>query len=588
MISKGTRVDRYIIEDELGRGGFGSVFLAKDTASGVFVAIKFLHPNVIRDNDAYNAFLDEMINQARLSGNPNIVRILRSVHFTDRQGGHLGMVMEFVDGETLDRTIRNCGLLPDYFAVPIILQALNGLDFAHRSGLLHRDIKPGNIIIDRDGLVKIMDFGLSKLMDEHRSASESARAGSLNYVAPERFGQEPIDVRSDIYSLGATFYEALTGQPPYEIQYGDWKTAEVKHKEGGFPSIRSYYPEHHRALDAVLSEMLDPLPARRYQGCSEIIRDLMPIFMNAIPPPQVGDRIHRLWERTGLLFKAAGPIPVMSGNHADDAGKRNSGSEVPNGRQILANRQANLKSNALVMSLPSAVQKVKEIGLNLKFMGINERFVFVRIMMIVVALGAALFLLWNELGRSSGERRAWSTTILAGDLASYESYLDQFPNGEHSIIAARLAQGLRAVDSLEEKDDFESALDISMINVLVNAPSIRPMNPYEKGFEYRPSGLRDPFKNLLVGRDTKGQDAVGDNLLSVDDIVLFGIVRNKGIFTAMIGLPQGFPFFAKIGDKYADGYLLSITETQIVLRKTHERGVPLMRPRDIIKEITEY
>lgn len=107
------------------------------------------------------------------------------------------------------------------------------------------------------------------------------------------------------------------------------------------------------------------------------------------------------------------------------------------------------------------------------------------------------------------------------------------------------------------------------------------------GFTYSPEGRRDPFKDLLAGRDLKEKNAIGEEQFFIDDLILFGIVKNKTVYTALIGMPQGFPMFAKVGDKFADGYVLSISETQVVLRKTHERGIPLMRPRDITKEITE-
>jgi Tfp pilus assembly protein PilP len=107
------------------------------------------------------------------------------------------------------------------------------------------------------------------------------------------------------------------------------------------------------------------------------------------------------------------------------------------------------------------------------------------------------------------------------------------------------------------------------------------------GFTYNPEGRRDPFKDLLTGRDMRGKTATGEPQVFIDDLVLFGIVKNKTIFTAMIGMPQGFPMFVKVGDKFTDGYVLSITESQVVLRKTHERGIPLIRPRDVVKEITE-
>jgi Tfp pilus assembly protein PilP len=106
-------------------------------------------------------------------------------------------------------------------------------------------------------------------------------------------------------------------------------------------------------------------------------------------------------------------------------------------------------------------------------------------------------------------------------------------------------------------------------------------------FTYNPEGRRDPFKDLLTGREMRERTATGEPQVFIDDLVLFGIVKNKKTYTAMIGMPQGFPMFVIVGDKFADGYVLSITESQVVLRKTHERGIPLIRPRDIIKEITE-
>ena len=106
-------------------------------------------------------------------------------------------------------------------------------------------------------------------------------------------------------------------------------------------------------------------------------------------------------------------------------------------------------------------------------------------------------------------------------------------------------------------------------------------------FTYNPEGRRDPFKDLLAGRDIRERTAAGEPQVFIDDLILFGIVQNNKGFTAMVGMPQGFPMFVKVGDKFTDGYVLSISESQVVLRKTHERGIPLIRPRDIIKEITE-
>lgn len=286
MIYPGLKIGDYVIEDELGRGGFGSVYLAKDERSGQDVAVKFLHPKSLKSDAAQQAFVDEMINQARLSLNPNIVHVVRSIRYKDNQGEYPGMVMEYVDGDPLDLFIHRYGLLPEYLVIPILLQVLNGLDFAHRHNMLHRDIKPGNIIIGRNGLVKIMDFGLSKVVQGSTAASESARAASLNYVAPERLEKQSIDQRTDVYSVGATFYESLTGKPPYDIEAGNWADAKVKHRSGRFAGIRDACENHSAELDGIIRRALDPDPNMRFASCREMMQRLLEIWPRAAVPAQ--------------------------------------------------------------------------------------------------------------------------------------------------------------------------------------------------------------------------------------------------------------------------------------------------------------
>jgi Tfp pilus assembly protein PilP len=117
-------------------------------------------------------------------------------------------------------------------------------------------------------------------------------------------------------------------------------------------------------------------------------------------------------------------------------------------------------------------------------------------------------------------------------------------------------------------------------------PETKEMVSVQTGFTYNHEGRRDPFRDLLAGRG-RGEKPSGGPEILIDDLILFGIVKNQTVYTAMVGLPQGFPMFVKVGDKFTDGFVLSISDSQIVLRKTHERGIPLIRPRDVIKEITE-
>lgn len=278
MISRGQKIGNYVILDELGRGGYGTVYLAEEVRSGARAAIKFLHPKLFRTEESKEAFINEMINQARLSLNPNIVSVIQSLRFVDAQGEHLGMVMEYVEGEPLDLFIQKYGLLPDFVAVPLFIQVLNGLNLAHQNNILHRDIKPGNIMVGKNGVVKIMDFGLSKAVGGTSGASESARAASLNYTAPERLRRRTVDARTDLYSLGVTMYEALTGKPPYDIEPGDWQAATTTHESGTCPGIRESYPHHNQELERIVRKAMRPSPHDRYQSGQELMADLIGVL----------------------------------------------------------------------------------------------------------------------------------------------------------------------------------------------------------------------------------------------------------------------------------------------------------------------
>lgn len=285
MIYQGLMVGDYIINDELGRGGFGSVYLAAHKDTGKDVAIKFLHPKLLKEAKSRQSFLDEMINQARLSICPNIVHVHQSISYVDNQGEHLGMVMEYIDGDPLDLWVERFGLLPHFVAIPLFIQVLKGVGFAHSIGMLHRDIKPGNLLVSRNGMVKVTDFGLSKMIQGVAgAASESARAASLNYVAPERLEKKQIDNRSDIYSLGATFYEALTGNPPYDLGYGDWETAREQHRSGLVKRISDFCDTHPEALNQIVLKALNPEPDMRFHSCEEMNEALLDIWdKNEIP-----------------------------------------------------------------------------------------------------------------------------------------------------------------------------------------------------------------------------------------------------------------------------------------------------------------
>lgn len=462
MIYPGIKIGAYKIEDEIGRGGFGSVYLARDENSGSRVAIKLLHPKILASEDVRQSFIDEMINQARLSLNPNIVHIIKSIRYVDKQGEHLGMVMEYVDGESLDSFIQRYSLLPDYVAVPIFIQVLNGLAFAHRHNILHRDIKPGNILIGRNGLVKIMDFGLSKMVNTSVAASESARAASLNYVAPERLRKQAIDQRTDIYSLGATFYEALTGRPPYEIEPGDWKDAEAKHASGRFASICEFYQGHSRELETIVNKALSSLPDKRYPLCDEMISDLTRLNARLAIPDRADPQFRLIREASERTLKEAGgerapAAPTKASPGGEDAERRlfehakGLGSsesyrdymeKYPTGAFIDEARAAlrELESRPLdsVRDVPAVgtaqPPAAARGGPDIHF-GVKPKWRPPKAAVIALALAAVLGLLaWGIInaGRAS-ERRAdqmsWEAAQKTHTVTSYQWYLDKFPKG---------------------------------------------------------------------------------------------------------------------------------------------------------------
>ncbi|MDY0296010.1 MAG: SUMF1/EgtB/PvdO family nonheme iron enzyme [Acidobacteriota bacterium] len=492
MISKGLKIDSYIIQEELGRGGFGSVYLAIDEGSGMAVAVKFLHPKNFRDQSARQGFIDEMINQARLSSCPNIVSVLRSVRYTDRQGEHLGMMMEYVEGEPLDMFIEKNGLLPDFLAVPIMYQALNGLAFAHGQGMLHRDIKPGNIMVGSNGLVKLMDFGLAKTMETSTSgASESARAASLNYVSPERLARMKIDVRTDIYSLGCSFYEALTGRPPYEIEPGNWSEAQSKHNSGGFKDIRVFYPEHSEALQNLVAMMLQPDRSKRASDCGVLLEGMKPL-LDCLHVPEGASTQH---------------LQILEAARAIVAGNRDLSRfqvAIPSIRPVVENGAAPARPESQRLS---RVEKLTETGGGIESIwvepdassavptGSSTRGDVGRVSQPEVSrsvppprtpfsetaqkadwkyrrvkpawvLAGALVLLLGILGiklvKDAGaraEKEAWTLASRAETISAYDGYLQKYPEGDYAARARSQQNSLRERAELsrlrQQADDQE-------------------------------------------------------------------------------------------------------------------------------------
>jgi len=210
----GRKLQNYKILSVLGEGGMGSVYKAVDVKLERYAALKILNLNSAHNSTFIERFKREARNQAKLM-HPNIVSVFGFVEEKDV----LGIAMEYIEGDTLESIIRNNGRIEFSYALELMEQILTGIEFAHQQGFIHRDLKPSNIILDLNGNAKIMDFGISKSIDELKSITQhNARPGTLLYMSPEQLSGQIITIKSDLYALGITFYEMLTGVHPFYSQ----------------------------------------------------------------------------------------------------------------------------------------------------------------------------------------------------------------------------------------------------------------------------------------------------------------------------------------------------------------------------------
>lgn len=264
----------YRILGKLGQGGMGIVFRAQHQRLGRIVALKVLSTSGRRFPGSVRRFRREA-RAAGLLEHPNIV----ATYDAGAVGGVEFLVMQFVDGTSLSELVKQRGPLPVVMATSCVLQAAHGLEYAHARGVVHRDIKPGNLLLDRDGTVKILDMGLARL-DARQSVtgdSDLTVAGTImgtaDYMAPEQAADmSRSDHRADIYSLGCTLWYLLTGR---EIFPGENQLDKlVGHWERPIPSLRAVCPEASPALEAVFTNMVAKRPENRYQTTTEVITEL--------------------------------------------------------------------------------------------------------------------------------------------------------------------------------------------------------------------------------------------------------------------------------------------------------------------------
>jgi serine/threonine protein kinase len=271
--SVGQILGHYRIIEQIGAGGMGVVYRAHDEQLDRDVALKTLPPRTLTDEAARNRFRKEALALAKLD-HPNIA----TVHEFGSQNGVDFLVTAYIPGITLD-TKLDSGPLPQAEAISLGIQLAQGLAVAHERGVIHRDLKPGNLRLTPDGRLKILDFGLARLIEPAGDVTLTASltqtqgvTGTLPYMAPEQLRGQKGDVRTDIWAAGAVLYEMATGQRPFKEQVATALAADIIHKAP--PDPRSLNANLSRELQAVIGKCLEKDPAKRYQSANELAFDL--------------------------------------------------------------------------------------------------------------------------------------------------------------------------------------------------------------------------------------------------------------------------------------------------------------------------
>ncbi len=268
MIMKGQKIsDRYQVIKNIGEGGMANVYLAYDTILDRNVAVKVLRGDLANDEKFVRRFQREALAASSLS-NPNIVE----VYDVGEDNGEYYIVMEYIEGKHLKQLLKKRGKLTVSEAVDIVLQITDGLSVAHDSYIIHRDIKPQNIMILENGLVKITDFGIAMAMNSTQLTQTNSVMGSVHYLPPEQASGKGATLQSDIYSIGILFYELLTGKLPFKGENA--VEIALKHLKEPLPSIREEIPNIPQSVENIIIKATAKNPKNRYADAREMHEDL--------------------------------------------------------------------------------------------------------------------------------------------------------------------------------------------------------------------------------------------------------------------------------------------------------------------------
>ena len=300
----GKKIYNYEINALLGKGGMGTVYRATDTMLGREVALKMLHPELTIQPQ----FLERFKKEARVLAQLLHVNIAVIYNFLEQDSNHF-MVMEFVEGTNLEELMKKYKVLSPQFVVPVFVQALEGLNHAHKKNIFHRDIKPANLMLTPEGTVKLMDFGIAKIAGEQKMTQVNKIIGTIEYMAPELIQGQDASASSDIYAMGLTLYEVLTGQLPFENDTDYNMMQAILNKKVSPPdrvSLAVARPAIPKALSDIVMKALEKKPANRFPDARSFQQALIKAF------PQYS-------EINMALLTAAVSKPVVAETRLEDS-----------------------------------------------------------------------------------------------------------------------------------------------------------------------------------------------------------------------------------------------------------------------------
>jgi eukaryotic-like serine/threonine-protein kinase len=330
---------RYRLDARVGHGGMSTVYRAFDTTLERQVAIKVMHRDIAGDVDQLERFRREARAVAQLN-HPHVVGVIDA----GEDDGTPYIVFEYVEGETLKQRIRRFGRLPIGEAVAYAIEIGRALGAAHDRGIVHRDVKPQNVLVDEEGTAKVTDFGIARTLDQDGLTADGRVLGTTDYVSPEQALGHVVTGQSDLYSLGVVLFEMLTGDVPFHGE--NQVSVAMKHVRDELPDVQLRRPEVSAALAAVLDRATDKDLSRRYAGAADLIADLEDVLtieaaragqttgeatavLRTLDPPRRGraERVlHPLrWLAPLLILLAAGVVAAVF-LLADDRVERGTGS----------------------------------------------------------------------------------------------------------------------------------------------------------------------------------------------------------------------------------------------------------------------